>query len=319
MHIYYHPIYGHSIHADARFPRERYWRVREEWTSRGLDSVATPRAPSPAAVEDLLLVHTRDWVDRFVEGRLTEAEIRRIGFRPWTDDFVERTLTIMGGTLEALDALNAGHRIAANMAGGTHHAFADRGEGYCVFNDLAVAARVAQRRHQAQRVLIVDLDVHQGNGTADIFADEPDVFTYSVHGERNYPFRKPPSDLDIGLPDNASDADVLRVLDQTLPGVFSTFNPDIVFYQAGVDGLKEDRLGRTAFTRAGLRARNDFVFDLCASWRVPLLITMGGGYSTPIEHAVEAHCDVFEMALNQLTQATSGDPASESKGTTGRT
>ncbi len=297
MHISYHPIYGHSLHPSARFPRERYWRVRQEWTDRGFDKLALPIAPRQATIEELRLIHTEDWVHRFVNRALSSAEIRRIGFRPWTDDFVERTLTITGGTLAALESIQAGARIACNMAGGTHHAFADRGEGYCVFNDLAIAGRLAQKRQLAERVLVVDLDVHHGNGTADIFANDPDVFTYSVHGERNYPFRKPPSDLDIGLPDNASDADLLRALDRTLPGVFATFNPDLVLFQAGVDGLAEDRLGRTAFTRQGLRERNRFVLDLCASWRIPVLITMGGGYSSPITHSVNAHCDVFEIAL----------------------
>jgi acetoin utilization deacetylase AcuC-like enzyme len=295
--VFYHPIYGTSLHPEARFPRERYWMVQDEWTRRG-HMVQHPPSLSPRAdADDLLLVHTADWVGRFLAGQLTESEIRRIGFRPWTEFFVERTLTITGGTIAAMHLIGGGAAVAGNMAGGTHHAFAGHGEGYCVFNDLAIAARIARRDYGFQRILILDLDVHQGNGTADIFAHDPDTFTLSVHGARNYPFRKPPGDLDVELPDQLGDDAFMTALHQHLPGVFRQFHPELVLYQAGVDGLATDRLGRLALTRAGLRRRNELVMDLCTSWQTPVLVTMGGGYSIPIEESVAAHCDVFEQAL----------------------
>jgi acetoin utilization deacetylase AcuC-like enzyme len=296
--FFYHDLYGRSLHPEARFPRERYWMVREAWDGRGLSRRAQLQTPEPATAAALLLAHDDDWVRRFLEGGLTDAEVRRIGFRPWTPFFVERTLTIMGGTLGALQALHAGAPVAGNLAGGTHHAFRAHGEGYCVFNDLALAARMAQANFGWRRVLILDLDVHQGNGTAALFAHDPDVYTVSVHGARNYPFRKQVSDHDVELPDGATDADLMRVLDRHLETWLLQSRPDVVFYQAGVDSLQGDRLGRLAHTRDGLQARNRRVYEAVQQWGCPLLVTMGGGYGVDIRTSVEAHVDVYQQAID---------------------
>lgn len=295
----YHTLYGHAIHPDARFPRSRYWLVHEEIRRRGLDRRADV-LESPAATRDeLLLVHDAGYVDAFLAGELDARMIRRIGFRPWKPEFVPRTLAITGGTLAAIRRIGSGARFSANLAGGTHHAFVDRGEGYCVFNDLAIAVRVAQTEMGVERVLIIDLDVHQGNGTAAIFEADDNVFTYSMHGRRNYPFYKERSDFDLELEDDASDADVMAAIERTLPGIFLQHHPQLVIYQAGVDALREDALGRLAMTREGLAARNRRVFDLIDAYDVPALVTMGGGYADPIDASVQCHADVFEEMLRR--------------------
>lgn len=298
--VYYSPLYGHGLHPEVRFPRERYWLVYEELLRRCGDIDLQIKEPRCATRDELLLAHTSAWVDSFLEGQVSDAAVRRIGFRPWLPEFVERTLRITGGTLEALACLGAGARVAGNLAGGTHHAFAGHGEGFCVFNDLAIAARIAQREYGWHRVLILDLDVHQGNGTASIFSGDRDVFTFSMHAGLNYPFRKERSTFDVDLPDQMEDAAYVAAVSHHLPGIFAVHHPDLVIFQAGVDGLKTDRLGRLALTREGMKQRNSLVLDLCESWQVPLLITMGGGYGVPIETSVQAHADVYEAAARRF-------------------
>jgi acetoin utilization deacetylase AcuC-like enzyme len=228
------------------------------------------------------------------EVRLSPREVRDIGF-PINEKFVRRGRHISQGTLECAQwALREG--CAMNVAGGTHHAFADRGEGFCCFNDQAVAANWLLREGLAQKILIVDLDVHQGNGTAKIFEKEDRVFTFSMHGERNYPLRKEKSDLDIGLPDGTDDAHYLRTLREALPRIADEFEPDFVFYQSGVDILESDKLGRLNVSREGCRERDRFVFQFCKNNRLPVVASMGGGYSPRISDIVEAHANTFRVA-----------------------
>jgi acetoin utilization deacetylase AcuC-like enzyme len=299
LQLFYSPLYTGAIDDEARFPKTRYREVRGELDARGLDDRIEVRRPRPARFDEITLAHDPDYVRAFLDGTLDDDMVRRIGFRPWTEDFVDRTLEITGGTIEALEAILDGAPCAGNLAGGTHHAFSGRGGGYCVFNDLAIAARLALEAGIG-KVLVLDLDVHQGDGTAAIFADEPRVFTYSQHCERNYPFRKQSSDRDVALPEGCDDEAYLAALERELPRVFSDVRPDLVFLQAGVDPLAEDRLGRMEMTREGLRLRNRLVFDYVSYWDLPLLLTMGGGYAEPIERSAEAHADLFEEAARRI-------------------
>ncbi len=247
--------------------------------------------PAPrASWDDLALAHDRRYLDRVREGALEPSEVRRLGF-PWSEALVLRGRRSVGGTLAALDWAVA-HGAAGHLAGGTHHAFRDRGEGFCVFNDLAVAALSARRDHGIRRVAIVDLDVHQGNGTAAIFSGDPDVLSLSLHGLRNYPFKKELSSLDIALGDGTADDAYLRALDVGLRHV-RAFAPEIVLYQAGVDALDGDRLGRLALSLDGMRRRDARVFDLVDELDVPIVVTLGGGYGRQIERTIEAHANVY--------------------------
>lgn len=298
--FYYHSVYTDGISPNARFPRDRYAKLRAELTRREVDQIANIRTSPSVGLEDLFTVHTPNYVHTFLEGQLDERIIRRIGLRPWTPQIVERTLLLIGGTVAATHALfQETLAFAGNLAGGTHHAFASEGSGYCVFNDIAVAARVAQRDHKVKRVLVIDLDVHQGDGTADIFSDDPSVFTVSLHGEKNFPFRKKVSDIDVPLPDKTTDSTYLKALDQALKQAWTQVQPDFIIYQAGVDSLMEDHLGRLALTREGLHTRNQKVMDLAQKHHIPTLVLMGGGYAKPIEHTVDALADLFDLAAQR--------------------
>ncbi len=245
-------------------------------------------------VEALLRVHTRRWVDAVLGNQLDDAELRRLGF-PWSQELVLRSLASVGGTCAAgRRALVEG--IGGNLAGGTHHAFADHGEGYCVFNDIAVSIRMLQAERAIRRALVVDLDVHQGNGTAAIFATDPEVFTFSMHGEHNFPFRKQRSSLDVGLPDGAGDDVYLDVLARHLPRVLEAARPDVVYYQAGVDPLAEDALGRLSLSHAGLEARDTFVLEAARRSGLPVVVTLGGGYARPLDASVRAHIGTYRAA-----------------------
>lgn len=249
---------------------------------------------TPAPREWLELVHTPRYLDALFAGTLDEAEVRRLGF-PWSPELLTRSRASVGGTVAAAShALQ--HGFAGNLAGGTHHSFADHGEGFCVFNDLAVAIRVLQRDRRIERAVIVDLDVHQGNGTASIFANDDAVFTFSMHGEKNFPFRKQKSARDVGLPDDASDADYLEALSRHLPEVLEAAGADLLLYQGGVDGLAEDTLGRLCMTHEGLRARDRMVFELARARGLPVVLTLGGGYAKPIEATLEAHVGTYREA-----------------------
>jgi len=245
-------------------------------------------------VQSLLRVHSARWVRAVLDNRLTEAEQRRLGF-PWSPELVLRSRAAVGGTCSAaVRALAEG--IGGNLAGGTHHAFPDHGEGFCVFNDIAVSIRALQAAGSIRRALVVDLDVHQGNGTAAVFEGDPEVFTFSMHGERNFPFRKQRSSLDIALADGAGDEVYLDVLARHLPRVVEAARPDLLYYQAGVDPLAEDTLGRLSLTHAGLEARDAFVLEAAQRSGVPVVVTLGGGYARPLEATVRAHIGTYRAA-----------------------
>ena len=290
--LWYSHIYSDGIDARARFPRLRYRMLREK-----LSNSSRIRFVEPAEIDrsSLLLAHEPAYVDRFLEGTLSEKEMRQIGLRPWTDKMVERTAILTGGTLDATKhALE--HGIAGNIAGGTHHAHYGKGSGYCIFNDLAVAARWLQNQG-LKRILVLDLDVHQGDGTASIFASDPGVYTVSVHCSKNFPFHKQKSDLDIPLGEGIEDKEYLKAL-EFLPSLIASYRPEFVLYQGGVDGLKEDKLGKWSLTRAGLQKRNRLVYQLLSSHSIPLVITMGGGYGEPLSASVDAHSDLFLQAAS---------------------
>jgi len=269
-----------------RFPMAKYRRVRERLLEDGVLTADALELSTPVSRQALLTVHTEAYVRACFEGTLTEAEVRRMGF-PWSEALLQRSLASAGGTLSAARYAMA-HGFAGNLAGGTHHAHADFGAGYCVFNDLALTAVTLLREQLVERVLVVDLDVHQGDGTAALLRDEPRAFTFSMHGAKNFPFRKQVSTRDVELPDGCEDAHYLALLDEHLPQVFEASAPSLVLYQAGVDALQADALGRLALSHAGLRARDRRVFDLCWSRAVPVAVTLGGGYSRPIDATVEA-------------------------------
>lgn len=291
MPLYFHPLYTDGIDEAARFPRLRYRLTRDEVLRRDEGRTIRLVEPRPADRAAILRAHDADYVDAFLESRLSPAAVREIGLRPWTSDIVPRTLALVGGSLAALDDCLDARGYAANMAGGTHHARRDRGGGYCIFNDIAVAVHRARDRGVG-RVLVVDLDVHQGDGTAELFADDADTFTFSLHGATNYPFTKARGDLDVELPRGAGDALYLDTLRPLLDRVFA-LAPELVIFQAGVDPLAEDKLGHLSLTHAGLRARNEAVFDAADALGVPVLVLMGGGYARPIEATAQAFADLF--------------------------
>jgi acetoin utilization deacetylase AcuC-like enzyme len=273
----------------------KYRMVRNRLLAEGTLTHWHLDEPSLAADADIRLVHTEDYWERCVRGELTASEVRRIGF-PWSPALLRRSRAAVQGTiLAARHALACG--MASNLAGGTHHAYPDHGEGYCVLNDIAIAARVLQRDGLARRIAIIDLDVHQGNGTAAIFAQDAGVFTFSMHGERNYPRRKETSRLDLSLPDGIGDEQYLAILAAHLPAVLDDFRPEIVFFQAGVDPFEGDRLGKLALTIGGLRRRDEQVIGSCRARAIPVVTTMGGGYASRIEDTVEAHCNTVRVAL----------------------
>ncbi len=292
--IAFSPIYKYELPDGHRFPMAKYELLPEQLLWEGTVSEANFFHPELLTEEVALLTHTAEWWAKMNEIRLSEKEIRAIGF-PINEHFVRRGRHISNGTLQCAQwALQFG--CAMNIAGGTHHAFADRGEGFCCFNDQAVAANWLLKKELAQKILIVDLDVHQGNGTAKIFENEPRVFTFSMHGERNYPIRKEKSDLDIGLPDGTEDAFYLKTLRENLPRIADAFQPDFVFYQSGVDILESDKLGRLSVSRSGCRERDEIVLSFCKDNRLPVVVSMGGGYSPRIADIVEAHANTFRVA-----------------------
>ena len=296
--LYYHPLYSDGLDRTARFPVERYRLLAQRLKKLDTSGQIAVKEPRLATRDEVLLVHDELYVESFLNGHLSEKEIRRIGLKPWKKEIIARTLRLIGGALDGLDEVLSGIPIAGNMAGGTHHAFRGEGSGYCIFNDLAVCAESALARSGIERILILDLDVHQGDGTAEIFSGDKRVFTVSLHGENNFPFRKKKSDLDYGFEDGTSDMEYLNTLDEVL-GFLSGENFDLVFFQAGVDGLASDALGLLNLTRAGMRERNQRVFEWRRKIDRPLLVFMGGGYAKPIEDTVDAFCDLFLAAARE--------------------
>ena len=262
--------------------------------AEGLVAADCVHDPARVSHEDLLLVHTADYVDRFTRGALTADEERRLGF-PWSEALVERSYRAAGGTNEAVRAALQ-HGITMNLAGGTHHAFPSHGEGFCVFNDVAIAIRALQRDRLIDRAAVIDLDVHQGNGTHAVFADDDRVFTFSMHGGRNYPFHKVAGDLDIELADHTGDDAYLALLAEALPRVIDAARPDLVVYLAGADPHEHDRLGRLSLTFDGLARRDSMVLDQCREVGIPVAVTIAGGYSNPIDDTVQVHVTTTSIA-----------------------
>jgi acetoin utilization deacetylase AcuC-like enzyme len=288
--IFYSPYYYADIGEGHVFPIKKFELVRDKLLAEETLSSSEIVEPQPAEIEDVLLIHTKDYVSRLRGGTLTAKEVRKLGL-PWSQSLVRRSFLATSGTINAAKhALETG--VSSNLAGGTHHAFPDRGEGFCVLNDVAVAVRVLQRENLAEKFLIVDCDVHQGNGTAFIFKDDQSVFTFSIHGAKNYPLFKEISNLDIELPDKTSDKEYLETLNEALPRVF-LHNPDIVFYLGGADPFEQDKLGRLGLTIEGLRARDKTVLKFAKQREVPIVTVMSGGYALDINDTVEIHCNTI--------------------------
>jgi acetoin utilization deacetylase AcuC-like enzyme len=293
MRVSYTPRYYADIGEGHVFPIRKFERVRERLLAEGTLAPSEIVEPREAAVGDVLLVHTEDYVTRLRAGALTERELRRLGL-PWSKALVRRSLLAAAGTIGAARfALAEG--VGANLAGGTHHAFPDHGEGFCVLNDVAIAVRVLRRERLIRRAAVVDLDVHQGNGTAFIFAGDAEVFTFSMHGAKNYPLFKIPSTLDVELADGTSDDEYLETLALNLPRVFA-HKPEIVFYLGGADPFAGDRLGRLALTINGLRARDEMVLGECKARGAAVATVMSGGYAEDINDTVEIHCNTIRAA-----------------------
>ena len=288
------PCYAHPLPAGHRFPMLKYELLPGQLLHEGTATAADFFVAVPPSDEDILRVHDADYYQRLRAGQLTRQEERATGF-PWSPELFEREITILGGTIECARRALV-HGVALNIAGGTHHAFRDRGEGFCLLNDQAAAAAWLLAHGHAQKVLIVDLDVHQGNGTAAIFRAEPRVFTFSMHGGRNYPARKEQSDLDLPLSDGTTDAEYLALLAETLPRLLDEVQPDFVFYLAGVDVLATDKLGHLGLSREGCRQRDELVLGRCHQHGLPVVVCMGGGYSEGIIDIVEAHANTFRVA-----------------------
>ena len=304
MRLYYTDHFELPLPDGHRFPMAKYGRLRRRVASsddhRG-DVLLVP----PAATDDQLgLCHTYRYIDAIKTGTLSPAEIRRIGF-PWSEEMLERSRRSTGATIAAARAaLSEG--VAANLAGGTHHAFADAGEGYCVFNDAAVAIRTLQHEGLINRACVIDLDVHQGNGTASILAGDTTVFTLSIHGVKNFPLRKHPSDLDISLPDATGDEDYLLALTEALAVVHRSGSFDLAIYLAGADPYRGDRLGRLALSKAGLQRRDRTVIQWCCQNSLPVAVTMAGGYAPDVDDIVDIHASTLRLASECCRVPTTG-------------
>ena len=294
LHIAWSPVYKYSLPEGHRFPMEKYELIPEQLLYEG--TITTGNFYHPEKLEEsiILKTHSQEYWTKLKTGALTPKEIRRTGF-PFSPALIERGRYIANGTLQN-SRLAMTHGVAINGAGGTHHAYADHGEGFCILNDFAIAAIELLDQKEVTKILIVDLDVHQGNGTAAIFQNNPSVFTFSMHCEANYPLKKETSDLDIGLPAGASDNEYLHQLHATLPRLLDHVEPDIVFYLSGVDILATDRLGKLAVSKQGCKERDRFVLESCHKHNLPIVISLGGGYSPQLRDIVDAHCETFRLA-----------------------
>lgn len=295
MKYFYSDIFSFPLPEAHRFPLQKYALLRERVFACGWTNPDDLTLPEPATDEQLLRVHSTEYVERVLQGTLDPREIRRIGL-PWSPELVERARRSVGGTVAAAhSALKTG--ISFNLAGGTHHAHRDWGSGFCIFNDVAVAAHDLQIEHKVARILVLDCDVHQGDGTAAIFTGDDRVFTFSIHGERNFPFRKTPSDLDVGLPDGADDENYSAALADGLQRIFNGQRKfDFVFYLAGADPYHRDSFGRLALTKSGLQARDRLVFHTCIQHDLPVAVVLSGGYAPDMNDIVEIHLNTVQLA-----------------------
>ncbi len=292
--VAYHPIYAHPLPEGHRFPMLKYELIPGQLLHEGIitkDNIFSPRALTD---EEILSTHTWKYWSRMRAGEMTAKEMRAIGF-PQSAALVERETIICRGTIDcALNAIKYG--VSLNVAGGTHHAFADHGEGFCLLNDFAIASNYLLRHNLAKKILVTDLDVHQGNGTASIFRDEDRVFTFSMHGRHNYPFHKEKSDLDIPLADGTTGQGYLAILEEQLPALIQSVQPDFICFVSGVDVLATDRFGKMKLTIEDCSRRDTIVFSNCKNFGIPVAVAMGGGYSPDVRTIVEAHCNTFKLA-----------------------
>ncbi len=301
MRVFYTPRYYADIGSGHIFPIRKFELVRDRLLAEGTLHKGDLCEPVPATQEQVRLVHTDDYITRLCNGTLTTKEIRRLGL-PWSPSLVQRSFYAVGGTIAAAhSSLEDG--FSSNLAGGTHHAFAERGEGFCVLNDVAIAIRTLRSEGLIGRAAIVDCDVHQGNGTATIFQDDPETFTLSIHGANNYPLFKVQSNLDIELPDNTGDEIYLETLANKLPAIFH-HDPEIIFYLAGADPYEGDKLGRLALTIAGLRQRDELVLRECYEREVPVVTVMSGGYGKELSDTVEIHCNTIRAVKRVFATQT---------------
>ena len=291
--IAHSPIFCHAVPEGHRFPMAKYEKLPQKLIADGIMAPSQFFEPPMATIDEILTTHTQGYWHALDTLTLPAKECRKIGL-PMSQALIDRERYVVGATIACANyALTDG--FALSTSGGTHHAFADSGEGFCILNDVCVASNVLLRDRLAKRILILDLDVHQGNGNAAIMADNPDVFVFSMHGEKNYPYHKPKSDLDIALADGTGDDEYLALLTNHLPRVLDEFCPDFVFYQAGVDVLAEDRLGRINLTMDGLIKREKYVIETLYTNKLPTVVTMGGGYTPDIDVIVQGHSVVFEV------------------------
>lgn len=294
MKIAFHPLFSYPLPKGHRFPMEKYELLPKQLLHEGTCKAQDFFEPSMPSKEDVLAVHTEEYYNSLKNLSLDRRAARKIGF-PLSEEFIKREQLIAQGTIDGSEyALKYG--ISLNIAGGTHHAYTDHGEGFCMLHDQAIAARYLQKKGLAKKILIVDLDVHQGNGTAEIFQNDDSVFTFSMHGAGNYPFKKEKSDLDIAVADGSGDEVYLRILKNTLPRLIDEQRPDFIFYLSGVDILESDKLGRLNCTINGCKERDRYVLQMCKDLKIPLQVSMGGGYSPDIKTIIEAHANTFRLA-----------------------
>lgn len=292
--IAFHPIYHHPLPDTHRFPMEKYSLLPQQLLREGTVTENAFFMPEKVTEQQILLTHNADYWQKLKTLSLSESEVRKTGF-PMSQQLIDREVTLVGGTVQCADyALQYG--CAMNIAGGTHHAFTNRGEGFCLLNDIAVAANVLLAKQQVKKILIIDLDVHQGNGTAEIFKDNEAVFTFSMHGKHNYPFFKEQSNLDVELDVGMKDTEYHYLLEKSLDTIFSDFTPDFIFFQSGVDVLATDKLGKLSLTLAGCKKRDEIVLKTAKQLNVPLVAAMGGSYSPDIKDIIEAHANTYRLA-----------------------
>ncbi len=292
--IAFHPIYKHPLPEGHRFPMLKYELLPQQLLYEGSCSNNNFFEPEIPNDKYIVAVHDPEYFYDLLNIKISSKEARKIGF-PLTEDLVERERIIADGTMKGCEFALI-HGIAMNIAGGTHHAYSNKGEAFCMLNDQAIGARYLQAKGLIKKVLIVDLDVHQGNGTAEIFANDPSVYTFSMHGIANYPFKKEISDLDIGLQKGTEDKEYLAILKKTLPALIDKVGPDFIFYLSGVDVVKTDKLGTLSMTLNGCKERDVFVLETCRKRQIPVQCSMGGGYSPDIKTIVEAHANTFRIA-----------------------
>lgn len=292
--IAFSPIYKYELPEKHRFPMVKYELIPEQLLYEGTVSEDQFFHPDPLTEEEILWTHEREYWEKLKHQKLSRKEIRAIGF-PMSEKLIHRGRHIANGTVQCA-LFSRQYGAAMNVAGGTHHSFTHKGEGFCVFNDIAIASNYLIKHGIVNKILVVDLDVHQGNGTAQIFQHEPRVFTFSMHGAKNYPLRKVPSDLDIGLPDGTEDGPYLKTLRETLPRLIDEVQPEQIFYLSGVDVIRSDKLGRLGLSIEGCKKRDEIVLELCKKNEIPVAISMGGGYSERLAHIVEAHANTFRTA-----------------------